>query len=387
MENMQYPVLALGFRPFFLLAALVSAIWIPLWMLFFYGLIRLEPALPGSLWHGHEMIFGYAGAVIAGFLLTAVRNWTGEDTAVGAWLGGLVVLWMLSRVMNLVVGLPPVALAIIDPLFFLFLAVGLFRPLWRTGNRRNLPMVVIVLLFGALDCLTHLGDLGGTGWPAQNALRVAVDLVAVLMVLIGGRVIAMFTRNAVPEAPVHRVAWFDRLAIGGVVAALVMELVFGLEPLTAAVFVLAGLANILRLSTWGGLATLQKPILWVLHLGYLWIGIGLLLRGASVFVAAVPEDMGLHALTAGAIGTLTLGMMTRVSLGHTGRPIVAPRVSTIGFVLVSLSALIRMLGSVLSVYHDALVVVSAGLWALAFAAFLLNFFPILTAPRADGKPG
>ncbi len=383
--KMKSVLFALGFRPFFLVAALLGAFWIPLWLIAFYGGAALDAPLPGALWHGHEMIFGYAGAVIAGFLLTAAHNWTGQDTARGAGLAALWALWVLSRAANLSALVPEAALALIDPLFFLAVAIALFRPLWRTGNRRNLPLVAVVLGFGLLDGLTHLGVAGAIAWSPQSVLRVAVDLVVVLMVVIGGRVIPMFTKNAVLDAPVRRVAWFDRLAIASVLAALVSEATLGLGQVTAAIFLVASATNLLRLATWGGIATFRRPILWVLHLGYLWIGVGLGLRGASVFFDAVPETMGLHALTAGAIGTLTMGMMARVSLGHTGRPMVAHPMTAAAFGLVSLAALLRIISPVMLEVYDPLMMVSGALWTVAFVLFVVVYAPILTLPRVGGR--
>lgn len=379
---------ALGFRPFFLAAALLGALWLPLWLILYYGGALPHTPLPGTLWHGHEMIFGYAGAVIAGFLLTAARNWTGQDTATGRGLAGLVALWAASRLLNLWTLLPETALALIDPLFFAGLAVALFRPLWRTGNRRNLPLAAVVLAFGVLDGLTHLAAEGLTGtFPAGSALRIALDLVVVLMVVIGGRVMPMFTNNALPNTPARRLALLDRLSVAGVVAALLSEIAFGFGHMTGAVFVLAGIINLLRLSTWGGLQTLGKPILWVLHIGYLWIGTGMVLRGLSVFSVLIPETMGVHALTAGAIGTLTMGMMARVALGHTGRTIVGHPITAGAFVLVSLAAVLRVAAPLYLPGYDFAMMVSGALWTLAFGLFLSVYAPILAAPRVDGKPG
>ncbi len=261
-------------------------------------------------------------------------------------------------------------------------------PLWRTRNRRNLAFAAVLLVLAALNLAVHLAVAGTVAWPPGRALWVAVDLIVLMMVVIGGRVIPSFTRNALPQARVRDVVWADNLAIRLTALTALVDLVLGPGAATGVAALAAGVANGVRLWHWGGGATLRSPILWILHLGYLWIAAGLVLRGAAGLTDAVPADAALHALTVGAIGTMTLGMMTRVALGHTGRPLrVAPAV-TLAYLAVTAAALLRVAAPFAPGPAYAPLVVASGLsWSAAFLLFTVVYLPILIRPRADGRPG
>ena len=384
------PVLfAIGFRPFFLLAGLAAAVLIPLWLLIHRGALDTASPLGPLLWHGHEMLFGFTVAVIAGFVLTAVPNWTGHPTARGTALALLCALWLVARVLLLVGDPVPAWLAlVVDVAFLPALAAAILPALIRTRNRRNIVFPVLLLLLALLNLVVHLSASGAIGFDPSRALRATIGIVVVIMVVIGGRIIPSFTRNALPQAGVRSFPGVDVAAIATAalhaIATLFLDEGWPLFLFAAA----AGLANLLRLVGWAGLATRRMPILWILHLGYLWIVAGF---GLSAFAALAPGDAGgaaLHAFTAGAIGSLTLGMMSRVSLGHTGRQLVIRPAIVLAYVAVEVGALLRVLAAFADpADHDAWIAASGLLWSLGFLLFLVVYAPILLAPRADGRPG
>jgi uncharacterized protein involved in response to NO len=356
------PTMALlrqGFRPFFLVAAVWAATAILSWALVLAG------ALPARSpqWHGHEMLTGFTLAVVAGFLLTAVRNWTGRITARGPALGFLAAVWVAARIGALVA---PGTEGPPDVVFLLSLLVALARPILGTRNLRNAPFLVVIAAWAVLDVAFHV-DASLASW----ALARELDLVAFLMVAITGRVVPGFTANALAGADVARSPRVDTAAVLATAAAAFWT------PLAC----VAGLLVLIRARGWRSLATRSSPILWVLHLGNLWLGLGLLLRGLGA-LALLPPTLGTHAVTVGAIGTLTMGMMTRVSLGHTGRPLTTPRASVVGYALVTLAAILRCVAALAP--SVTLWVLAAIAFALAYGAFLIDYTPILLGPRADG---
>ncbi len=379
-----HPVLALGFRPFFLLAGLLAAVWLPLWLHVLFSGTTLPLAVDPTAWHAHEMIFGFAVAVIAGFLLTAVKNWTKQPTPSGASLAALVLLFVAGRVAMLIGGDWPAGLvAAIDVAFLPAVALAIARPIWRSRNKRNYGIPLLLLVLGLINLAFHAGG----GALPRAALTAGVDVLVVFLVLVGGRVIPFFTRNAVKEANVVSRPWLDWSAFG-LTLALVPVHLFGLHAIAAPLALAAAVANLARLAGWNPTATLTRPILWVLHLGYLWIGLGLLMLGLSPWVPALGGTAPLHALTVGALGTLILGMMSRVSLGHTGRPLVVSRVTVAGYVLLTAAALARVVIPLASPAHYPQALMASGtLWAAAFALFVGVYWRILTTPRPDGAPG
>lgn len=376
--------LALGFRPFFLLAGLFAAVAVPLWLAVSLAGLALPTTLAPAAWHGHEMVFGFTVAVVAGFLLTAVRTWTGQPMPSGAPLGGLALLWLAGRVAMLLSGtIPPLVAAGVDLAFVPALGVAIGRPLVRTKNWRNaLLLVPLAGLFGA-NLFFHFGPEGS----ASRALRVAIDAVVVIVVVIGGRVIPSFTENALRVVAVRR-PWLDRAALGATAAVLVLDAIPDAGAAAGGAAILGGVLNGARLAGWRSPQTRRHPILWVLHLGYAWLALGLVLTGVAAFVPTWLPSAPLHALTVGGIGTMVLGMMSRVALGHTGRMLEVSRVTVLGYVLLGLSAAVRALGPlVLPSEYRAEILVSGALFAAAFSLFVVAYLPILTAPRVDGKPG
>ncbi len=385
---------ATGFRPFFLLAAAFAVLSMGVWSLALVGVFPHTFALPGVAWHAHEMIWGFTVAVIAGFLLTAARNWTGLETASGPALAGLVALWVAGRVVLFFgAALPWWVVAAVDVSFLPALAWGIGRPLHQAKSERNFVFPVLLVILALANLAIHLEAAGVVGPVGPSARLVALDAIAWMMLLMGGRIVPMFTRNALPHAQVKTLPRVDELALASMAVLLALDVgMLGLPWLATAAAVaalIAGVLNGLRMVGWGTGATLRHPILWVLHLGFAWVPIALVLRGLSVFEpAAIPATLGTHALAVGGIGTLTLGMMSRVALGHTGRPLRVGRWIAGAYLLVTLAVFVRLgaalgpPGAVLSGW-----VASGVLFALAFGIYLVLYTPILLAPRADGRPG
>ena len=374
----------LGFRPFYLLAAIFSAISVLLWAAQYSGWL---PAayLKGSVWHGHELLFGYTLAVVAGFLLTAVRAWTGQPTPTGAPLMALAALWVLGRV--LVLTPMNTAAAVANAAFPLALAVAIGIPLVRARNARNYFFVGLLVLLGALTLVVHLALQATIELPPRLGLTLGLDVVLFIMTVMGGRVIPMFTNNGVPGAGATRHALVEKLALGSVLVLFVADLLQLAPAAVAAIALVGAIAQVVRLALWRSWRTLATPLVWILHAAYAWIVVHLALR-ALAGMGWIAGSFATHALTVGAIGGLTLGMMTRTSRGHTARPLVADGFELTCFLLVQAAALIRVFGGLAwPVLYVASIQLSALLWAAAFGLFALRYWPVLTRPRLDGKPG
>ncbi|MDE1982708.1 MAG: NnrS family protein [Betaproteobacteria bacterium] len=366
----------LGFRPFFLLAGIFSAASILAWIAQLSGLSGSYRYAASPLWHAHEMIFGYAFAVVVGFLLTAVRNWTNEPTPTRRPLILLALLWGLGRVLAAGPGFAYAPLS--DAVFALAAAAAIARPLRQSRNRRNYFFIAVLAGFSAGNLLFYLAP--------EQGIRLGLDLLLFLMAVMGGRVIPMFTANGVPGSAPRRKAWVERAALGSILALLVLDLL-PWPLLSAVAAAIAAVANLARLALWQPWRTVRYPLVWILHASYAWIVVYLALL-APALAGLIPASPARHALTVGAIGGLTLGMMTRVARGHTGRELHAGRAEVLAYLLVEGAAVIRVFVPLLApqAYFAALLV-SGSLWAAAFLAFAGRFFPVLTRPRTDGRPG
>lgn len=379
----------LGFRPFYLLASLFAAVSLLLWTAQMSGWLG-SPAIDGSVltgfvWHGHEMLFGFVTAVIAGFLLTAVAVWTKQPPLRGKWLVALAALWLAARILVLT----PFELAatIANALFPLAVAIAIAVPLVRTDNRRNMVFIVLLALLGAAAITVHLAAQDRLQVPALLGLQAGLDVVLLVMTIVAGRVVPMFTNNGVPGAGATRNAVVEWLAPAAVVLLLVVDVMQPDPAVIAVVAVLAALAHGWRLALWRSWRTSGTPLVWILHAAYGWIVLHLVLRGL-VGLGWVPSTIATHALTVGAIGSLTLGMMVRTTRGHTGLPLQAGRAEVAMFLLIQLGAVVRVAGGLLAPQHYLLSVQASGLlWAMAFGLFAARYWPVLTRPRIDGKPG
>jgi uncharacterized protein involved in response to NO len=375
---------AKGFRPFFLLSAIFAATIVPLWLLVLSGLAPAPGYLDPTSWHAHEMVLGYAVGVIAGFLLTAVGNWTRRETLVGPPLLGLAALWALGRVVMFLGGVLPHALvALVDLAFLPVLIVVLARPLLAARDRRNYGMLGILGALFAANLVVHLAALGVVGMhAAREGSLFAIDVVVLVILVIAGRVFPMFTRNATGVTTIRSSQALDVLTIGA------MALLAGIDAIAPAheagniVAGVVGLLAIARAARWGTRHTARHPLLWILHAGYAWLALGLVLRALG------ETSLATHALTVGAIGSLTLGMMARVSLGHSGRPLVAPRPAALAFGAITVAAVLRVVAPLIaSRAYLAELIAAGGFWTLAFALYLLAYADVLTSPRVDGRAG
>lgn len=378
-----------GFRPFFLLAAGFAVAVVPLWMLALLGVVDPNGYFDATSWHAHEMIFGFAVAVIAGFLLTAVASWTQRETVVGAPLMALSALWLLGRA-ALVLGhvLPRWAPAACDLAFLPALAFAIGRPLVASKNRKNFVMLALIAALGLSNLAMHLDVLGVLPGLRRRGSLVGVDLVVLMILVMAGRVFPMFTRNVTGVQSIRSLPAVDAAAVAAM--ALLTMADVGAPGATATPWIAAatGLLALARSATWGARYSFRTPLLWVLHVGYLWIPIGLVLRALAARTSFIPGAVATHALTVGAIGTITLGMMARVALGHTGRTLTTSRTVTASFVLVTLASVARVGTPLLGALEYRTGLLAAGvLWTAAFALYLVAYVPVLVSPRVDGREG
>jgi uncharacterized protein involved in response to NO len=374
----------LGFRPFYLLASVFSTLSVLLWAAQYSGWLP-SAYLQGPLWHGHEMLFGFALAVVAGFLLTAVRAWTGQPTAVGAPLMALAGLWVAGRI--LVLTPLTTAAAVVNGAFPLALAVAIAIPLLQARNARNYFFVGLLALMSALVAALHLALQGYSVLPPRAPLVLALDVMLFIMVVMGGRVIPMFTNNGVLGAGATRHPIVEKIALGSVLVLFLVDLLQVQSAVVASIALIAAIAHGARLALWRSWRTLATPLVWILHAAYAWIVVYLVLRALSAS-GWLGESFGIHALTVGAIGGLTLGMMTRTAPGHTARPLVADRFELAMFLLIQMAAAIRVFGGIASPgLYMASVQLSGLFWAAAFGLYAVRYWLILSRPRLDGKPG
>ena len=382
-----------AFRPFFLGLSIHAFLTVPWWTGIWLGALPPPRWLAPVEWHAHEMVFGFVAAAIAGFLLTASPVWTGGPALTGRPLAALAALWALGRAAVAAGGLlSPVLVATVDLAFLPAVAIALLRTLRGSGQLRNYGVAAIVAALAVANGVVHAQALGFAPSGAARALRFAVDLVVVLLLVIGGRITPAFTQNALRgrgvAAAVRTRPWAGALAIGAAGALALATAISGRSALTGFLATLAGVAAAVRLLGWRTLQVRSEPLLWSLHAGAAWVAAGLLLVGASDLGARVPGSAGLHALTAGAMGTTILAVMTRVGLGHTGRPLVLPRGVVWSYALAHAAAGARVAAAFAGpAGQRAWLVASALAWAGAFALFAIRYARILTAPRADARPG
>jgi uncharacterized protein involved in response to NO len=382
-HNGRSALFALGFRPFYLLAAAFAAVSVPAWVASYYGLAG--PLQVGLAWHVHEMVFGFVVAVVIGFLYTAGRAWTGLWTPRGLQLAAIAGLWIAGRIAMFAAS-PPFA-AVVDLAFLPVAATPLYRVLARAGNKRNMFLVGLLGLLTLCNAVFHASALGWLQLAPARPIHAAIMVVVLIETAIGGRVIPMFTANAVPGAKTVANPLVDKsaLALSALAGA---AWVFALPALVVAVLALGAAASQgLRLAGWKPLCTLRNPLLWILHLSYAWIPLGFLMLALAQFGIVAPSA-AVHVLALGALGGLILGMITRTALGHTGRALTAGRGETAMYVLIQLGVLVRLVAALApGRAHDVALVGSAALWSAAFILYVLVYGPYLMRPRLDGREG
>lgn len=377
----------LGFRPFYLGAAAFAALSIPLWVAVVLGQVTLPITMPPLLWHAHEMLFGFAAAVIVGFLLTAGKAWTGLATPRGVTLAVLALLWLAARAAALVAPYP--LYAVFDMLLLPLVAGLLTAVLLRAGNRRNLPLAGILLLLAGANAIFHLASLGLVDVAPMTALHAGLALIIMIETVMAGRVIPAFTVGATPGLKLRLRPSLEWPTLALTALGLAGWVLAPPGPLPAAVLGLAAALQLHRLLTWRPLVTRGRPILWVLHAAYAWIPIGLALL-ALAELGLLGMSAGVHALAVGATGGLIIGMITRTARGHTGRPLRASKAEVGAYALVLAAALLRTLVPLIAPDHGsyAVTLIAAAIaWCGAFALYLWVFTPWLLSSRLDGKDG
>ncbi len=383
-----WPLLRLGFRPFYLGAAAFAALGLPLWLALLWGhpsIQPLQPVLPGLLWHAHEMLFGFAAAVIVGFLMTAGKAWTGLPTPRGPALGALALLWLAAR---LTAFSGPYALfALLDLALLPLVCAVLLERLLRARNRRNLPLAGILALLALSNLAFHLAQAGVSALDPRQALYAALALIVMIECVMGGRVIPAFTASATPGLrllPAPRLEWATLATTALALLAWVLKAQAGAQ---AVLLLAAAGLNAQRLYRWQGACTRGRPILWILHAAYAWLPLGLALLAAAA-LGWLPASLGLHALAVGLTGGLIIGMVTRTARGHTGRALQVGRAEVTAYALVLGAAALRVALPALNPAWTNAALLLAGLaWSLAFAIYLGIYTPWLCRTRLDGKDG
>ncbi|UGQ46415.1 NnrS family protein [Massilia endophytica] len=375
---------ALGFRPFYVLAALLAASAVPAWLARYFGWLTVLPNITLG-WHMHEMVFGFAIAVVVGFLFTAGRAWTGLWTPRGLHLAALALLWIAGRAAMLTA--PPPLAAAVDMLFLPLAAWSMFRVLQRAGNKRNMFLVGLLALLTAANGVFHAAALGWIPLSEIAPIHAGILLVVQIEAVIGGRVIPMFTDNAAggPKAVVRPRG--DRVALG-LLAAASASWIFGVPgAVTAALALAAAAASARRLAGWKPLRSVPIPLLWILHLSYAWIPAGFVLLALAALGMGAAST-AFHALAVGSMAGLIVGMMTRTTLGHTGRKLVAGKAETAMYLLIQAGAAARVAAGIAPPsWREAALMLSGSCWSLAFVLFLLVYTPYLWRRRLDGKEG
>jgi uncharacterized protein involved in response to NO len=380
-----------GFRPFFFGGAAWAVVALVLWLTSLAGGTALPSLFEPLAWHRHEMLFGFVGAVIAGFLLTAIPNWTGRLPIAGPPLALLFGLWLAARIAVLLsdhLGAGPAAM--LDVGFYVVLAALAAREV-LAAKSRNVPIVGMVLLLGAANAADHAGAAGLLADP-DVGVRAAIALVVLMISLIGGRIVPSFTRNwmvrqGISERLPTQPGRFDLGVIAVTAVALAAWIAAPGALATGVLLLAAGLAQGARLARWGGLRAARDPLVFILHVGYFWLPVGLLLLGASILGTAVPRSAAIHALTAGAMGTMILAVMTRSTLGHTARELKACPLTVLLYLLVTLGAGLRVTSPIGLVDYALGMQISAVAWAGAFLLFLAVYGPILFRPRLGESAG
>jgi uncharacterized protein involved in response to NO len=378
---------ALGFRPFFLAACSSATLLLVVWLLNWHGIIEANSYYSLIGWHSHEMLFGYSVAIIAGFLLTAVRNWTGMDTIVGKPLAGLTALWLAGRLLPFAHPLVPGAvIALVDLAFIPLMITALIGPLWKGSNQINRRFIPLLSVMALANLLTHLQALG-LAQTAQLGTTLMLNMILLLLIFVAGRILPFFTENAIPNAKTKYVPKIDKVGFYLIIALGLSQLLLPINYLVAALALALAVNQGMRLYSWYDSRIWGIPILWILHTGYGWLVIGLLLTAAAQ-LNIFPSNLAIHALTTGAIAVFTFGMMARVSLGHSGRPLQPKRIIEICFITINLAPLCRVFGPIfLPEQYNIWVDLSGLIWIISFAIFCIVYLPVLLRPRLDGRPG
>ncbi|MBD3666519.1 MAG: NnrS family protein [Kangiella sp.] len=391
-ENAIWPLFRLGFRVFFLGGALVATASMILWLLFLSGNIYLLGVENSIWWHAHEMLFGFTLAIIAGFVLTAMQNWTGIPGVRGWPLAIASCLWFLPRVLLPILGEKNWLVMILDIAWLPLVAIFLARPVIQVRQWRNLFFVPLMLLFTVLNGLSYYAAYINDWLLSERIFITTVLAITALITVMGGRVIPFFTSRATNTDKPNPILALEWMCLGSIWLAtftwLILPRTESMNMIVASLMILAAVANIVRILRWKTIPALKVPLLWILHLGYWFIPIGLLVFASALLEQTTTYSNASHLLTAGALGSVVLGMIARVSLGHSGRPLQPSKWMTVAFAIVIVAGFIRgFTALILPTYLAESYQVSGSLWILAYGLFVVFYWPVLTKPRIDGRPG
>ena len=383
-----HPFMSYAFRPFFLLNGFFAVVVISIWLMALHGTGPASVPAIMLYWHGHEMVVGFAMAAMAGFVLTAVATWTDRPPLQGKLLGVLVFSWLLGRLaMMAAARLPYWLVASVDTIFPFLLVLLVGREVVGGGNRRNYPIVGITLVLAVLNLLYHLGTLRILPGMERLALYFLIHLMLLMITVIAGRIIPNFTANWLrarghERLPViHPVT--DGITVVATIATGVSVSLTPFGPVTGILAMVAALSHAVRLARWRGLATTSEPLLFVLHVAYLWLPVGYALTALAAFGLVFPATAALHALTMGAIGNMILAVTSRVALAHTGRSLHAPRLIVISYAILNAAVVARVLSPLNPGLYIEIIDLSALGWIVTFAIFTAVYWPVLTRPRVD----
>ena len=374
-----------SFRPFFIAAGIWATLAVPFWLLNYFGIMIVIDNFNILLWHQHEILYGFVAAAIAGFILTAIPNWTGRLPIKNKPLAILVFLWILGRVGFLTTAIfGTITTSLMDLPFLIVLVLTIIREIVSGKNWRNLPVIILISFFTLGNILVHL-QIHEIIDSAELGIRLSTFVLSILLALIGGRIVPSFTRNWLAQNKANKFPRpfgnFDKISLISLVVFVFAQVIIPHHQATSLLALLAGLLHGIRFIRWKVWMTLTEPLIWILHVGYMWLSVALVLIGFAGLTNFVPYASSYHALTIGAFSTMILAVMTRASLGHTGRRLKATLGTTFIYVFITIASVLRVCEPFLNEYGNLLLSFSGIFWTLSFALFVFIYLPILSQPR------
>ena len=378
-----------SFRPFFIAAGIWATLAVPFWLLNYFGIMIVIDNFNILLWHQHEILYGFVAAAIAGFILTAIPNWTGRLPIKNKPLAILVFLWILGRVGFLTTAIfGTITTSLMDLPFLIVLVLVIMREIVSGKNWRNLPVIILISFFTLGNILVHL-QIHEIIDSAELGIRLSTFVLSILLALIGGRIVPSFTRNWLAQNKANKFPRpfgnIDKISLISLVVFVFAQVIIPHHQATSLLALLAGLLHGIRFIRWKVWMTLTEPLIWILHVGYMWLCVALVLIGFSGLTDFVPYTSSYHALTVGAFSTMILAVMTRASLGHTGRTIKATLGTTTIFIFITIAAILRVYEPFINESGSLILSLSGIFWTLSFALFIFIYFPILTQSRKPNR--
>lgn len=389
-EQAIIPIFRLAFRPFFLLPALFSILAVMVWVSVLHGEFNWPGLLPASIWHGHEMIFGFAAAVAVGFLLSAAQTWTGIRSINGWKLGVLISFWLIARIAFTSTYTSVLMIATVSETLWWLVAIGyLAYMVVKSNNRRNLIFIPLLSMIMGLDIATLLSAFVGNYSLSSHLAYSAVFMITSVVTIVGGRVIPFFTSRALNLPAIQGKFFLERLITASMMATFISFLIsyfFSITNFLAVLLVITGCLQLLRMVNWQTVKTIKTPLLWSLHLAYFNMGIGFITLGLSYFITSISFSSAIHIITIGTIGTMIIAMMSRVSLGHTGRSLQINTWVSFSFLLLLTATLFRVLLPVFGWFTEGYIL-AACCWVTGFSIYIIYYSPMLLTARPDGRSG